>query len=221
MTFAKQIILFQNKLKLDIKLPEGVVVLNPYQEAVAGSLCKRFYERFYSDNHERTLILGINPGRFGGGITGIPFTDPVKLNSLGIKNDLPQKRELSADFIYEMIDGCGGADKFYRKFYVSAISPLGFMKDEKNLNYYDVKGLPEILEHFIVACLKEQLNWRINKNICYCLGEGDNYKFLKKLNEKYLFFETIIPLPHPRFIMQYRRKRLKEFIDVYRQKLFA
>lgn len=29
-----------------------------------------FYEKFYSDRNERILILGINPGRFGGGTTG-------------------------------------------------------------------------------------------------------------------------------------------------------
>ncbi len=219
MTFADRILAFQKKLKIEVKLPKGVGVMNPYGEKEAAQLCEKFYNKFYSDNHKRVLILGINPGRFGGGITGVPFTDPVKLEKLGISNDLQKKRELSADFIYQMIDACGGAEKFYRRFYVSAVSPLGFVKDEKNLNYYDVKGLPEILEPFIVKCLKEQMSWGIDTKTCYCLGEGENFKYINKLNAKFQFFDEVAPLPHPRFIMQYRRKRIDEFISIYQQKL--
>ena len=219
MTLADQILSFQKNLKLNIKLPKGVQAMNPYQDKIALSLCEKFYKKFYGDEGPRTMILGINPGRHGGGITGIPFTDPVKLESLGIKNDFQKKRELSADFIYQMIDGYGGAKEFYQKFYFSAISPLGFTKDEKNLNYYDVKGLPELLDKFIVECMNLQLLWGLNKTICFCLGEGENFKFLNKLNTKYSFFEEIISLPHPRFIMQYRRKKVKEYIDLYLQRL--
>jgi hypothetical protein len=219
MTFADRILSFQKKLKIEVKLPKGVDVLSPYGDKTAASLCQAFYKRFYNDQEPRILILGINPGRFGGGITGVPFTDPVKLEKLGIHNDLQKKRELSADFIYQMIDACGGADKFYQRFYVSAVSPLGFVKEEKNLNYYDVKGLPETLEPFIVKCLKEQLSWGIDTKICYSLGEGENFKYINKLNAKYHFFDEVVPLPHPRFIMQYRRKRIDEFVSIYKEKL--
>lgn len=220
MTLADRILSFQKKLKLNIGLPEGVEVMNPYREKKSAEFCKQFYLRFYNDTGERIVILGINPGRFGGGITGIPFTDPLKLEQLGIKNDLPRKRELSADFIYQMIDACGGSEKFYKKFYVSAVSPLGFVKDDKNLNYYDVKGLPQLLERFIVKCMNEQLSWGLNREICFCLGEGENFKFIHKLNQQYHFFNEVVALPHPRFIMQYRRKRLPEFVALYKSKLF-
>ncbi len=41
----------------------------------------------------RYLILGINPGRFGGGITGIPFTDPIRLQNIcGIENDFQKNK---------------------------------------------------------------------------------------------------------------------------------
>jgi len=215
MTLADRILSFQKNLQLNIKLPKGVQAMNPYQDKVAFSICEKFYKKFYSDENSRTMILGINPGRHGGGITGVPFTDPVKLESLGIRNDFQKKRELSADFIYQMIDAFGGTKKFYQTFYISAISPLGFTKDEKNLNYYDIKGLPELLDKFIVECMNLQLSWGINKKICFCLGEGENFKFLTKLNAKHLFFEEIISLPHPRFIMQYRRKKLDQFINLY------
>ena len=219
MTLADRILSFQKNLQLNIKLPKGVQAMNPYQDKVAFSICEKFYKKFYSDENSRTMILGINPGRHGGGITGVPFTDPVKLESLGIQNDFQKKRELSADFIYQMIDAFGGTKKFYQTFYISAISPLGFTKDEKNLNYYDIKGLPELLDKFIVECMNLQLSWGMNKKICFCLGEGENFKFLTKLNDKHLFFEEIISLPHPRFIMQYRRKKLDQFINLYLERL--
>jgi len=218
MTFADRILSFQKDLELKVRLPKGVRVLNPYLEEKALIPCEKFYRRFYNDDSERAIILGINPGRYGGGITGVPFTDPDKLEALGIPNDLPKKKELSANFIYEMIAAFGGAQKFYKKFYISAVSPLGFTKDEKNLNYYDLSGLFELLENFIVKCLRRQLSWRINQKVCYCLGEGKNFVFLNKLNKQYEFFSEIVPLPHPRFIMQYRTKRIKEFIALYLQK---
>lgn len=219
MTLADRILSFQKELKIEVKLPKGVGVMNPYKEKHAAALCEKFYRKFYSDHESRTMILGINPGRFGGGVTGIPFTDPAKLESLGIANELPKKRELSADFIYAMIDGCGGPKRFYSKFYFSAISPLGFVMNDKNLNYYDLKGLPNLLEDFIVACMNEQLSWGLDSKVCFCLGEGENFKYIQKLNGRFNFFKEIIPLPHPRFIMQYRRKSVNNYIELYKDKL--
>jgi hypothetical protein len=165
------------------------------------------------------LILGINPGRFGGGLTGIPFTDPTKLLLLGIENKLDKRVELSSDFIYKVIERFGGAEIFYQKFYFSSISPLGFVKDGKNLNYYDIKTLPKLLNSFILQCINEQLNWGLNREVCFCLGEGENFKFLKTLNEKEKFFKEITPLAHPRFVMQYKRKMLDQYLGDYIRKL--
>lgn len=179
-------------------------------------LCSLFYNKFYNDDQERTLIFGINPGRFGGGITGIPFTDPLKLEKYcGIANDLKKKTELSADFIYRMIGAYGGPELFYGKFYITALSPLGFTQHEKNLNYYDIRELQETVEPFMIQSIKAQLKFGVNKEVCYCLGEGKNFKYLSSLNQKHQFFEEIIPLAHPRFIMQYRRKSLDSFVENY------
>ena len=219
MKLADKILAFQKQLQISKRLPKGVKVLNPYQDETAFDLCKIFYKKFYDDNLSRTIILGINPGRFGGGLTGIPFTDPTKLIQLGIDNQLDRRAELSSDFIYKVIDRFGGAEAFYQKFYFSSISPLGFTKDGKNLNYYDVKELPQLLNSFILKCMNEQLDWGLNRKVCFCLGEGENFKFLKALNEKENFFEEIIPLAHPRFVMQYKRKMLDGYLDDYIQKL--
>ncbi len=218
MTYADYILKFYQSLSIDVKLPEGVEVMNPYQDAVAFELARQFYEKFYNDSNPRTLIFGINPGRFGGGITGVPFTDPVKLEKLGIANDLKKKVELSADFIYAMIDAYGGAKKFYGDFYITALSPLGFVKDGKNLNYYDIKVLQQTVEPFMLKCIREQLEFGVNRQRCYCLGEGDNFKYLSSINKKYSFFETVIPLAHPRFIMQYKRKSIDVYIQDYMRK---
>ncbi len=216
MSFSKHILSFYKSLAIKAPLPKGVETLNPYHDANAFELCEKFYTRFYNDTAERTIIIGINPGRFGGGITGIPFTDPIRLEkSCGIANTLDKKPELSSDFIYRMVEAYGGVNEFYSKFFFSAVSPLGFTKDGKNLNYYDQKDLQEAVYDFIVQSLQQQLDFGINRKTAFCLGEGQNYKFLLQLNNKQRFFNEVIPLPHPRFIMQYRRKRLDEFIAHY------
>lgn len=220
MTFAEQVLHFYRNLRITAKLPEDVVVLDPFANEESFSYCAQFYRKFYSDNSPRTIILGINPGRHGGGVTGIPFTDPQKLEqNCGISNPFKKKTELSADFIYRMIEEYGGPQQFYGKFYFSAISPLGFTREGKNLNYYDVKELKSVLKDFITESLMRQLSFGINRQTCFCLGEGENFKYLKVLNENLGIFENIIPLAHPRFIMQYRRKRLSDFIEDYLVKL--
>jgi len=220
MTFSKKVLAFYKSLTLDLKRPAKVQVMNPYQDATTFKVCQQFYQKFYNDSNTRTLILGINPGRMGGGITGVPFTDPDKLERYcGIANNFTKKSELSAYFIYRMIEAYGGVEKFYSNYFIGAVCPLGFTKDGKNLNYYDQKDLLKTVYPFIVKSLTAQLTFGVNTKVCYCLGEGQNFKFLNTLNEKHKFFKTIIPLPHPRFIMQYRRKKLNNFIDLYQQKL--
>lgn len=109
MPLSKKILSFLKELELSIKLPAEIEVMNPFRDTTTFNLCKLFYTKFYNDNNSRHLILGINPGRFGGGITGIPFTDPIRLQIVcGIENSIPKKQELSSVFIYEMISAFGG-----------------------------------------------------------------------------------------------------------------
>jgi hypothetical protein len=216
MSFAEKILQFYRSLNLTVPLPDNVEVMNPYQDEKAMALCSVFYKKFYADDENRRLILGINPGRFGGGITGVPFTDPLKLEvNCGIPNDLKKKVELSADFIYAMIDAFGGPEKFYGKFYISAISPLGFTQHGKNLNYYDSRTLQETVEPFMINCIQTQLEFGIDREICFCLGEGKNFNYLSTLNQRFGFFKKVVPLAHPRFIMQYRRKSIDAYIKDY------
>jgi len=194
MTFGEKVLDFNTSLTLKANLPKGVVAMNPFKNKYALSLCQLFYGQYYNDDKERHIILGINPGRLGGGLTGIPFTDPVKLETFcGIANTLDKKTELSADYIYKMIVAYGGIEKFYQRFYFNSICPLGFTKDEKNLNYYDIRELQESVRNFMITSLQKQIRFGINTDVAFCLGEGENFKFISKLNEEHHFFKEIIP----------------------------
>jgi hypothetical protein len=220
LTQSYAILDFYKKLSLKFALPEGVAVMNPFENKDSWQFTSLFYNKFYNDTAKRIFIFGINPGRFGGGITGIPFTDPVRLESAcGISNSFQKKAELSSQFVYAVIDAYGGAEKFYRDFFITALSPLGYTKNGINLNYYDDKELLKASEGFIVKTIQIQLDTIGTSDTCFCLGEGTNYKIFRRLNEKHQFFKEIIPLPHPRWVMQYRRKKLGEYVDLYIENL--
>lgn len=220
MTFADRVLTFYRTLKITATLPDEVEVMNPYQDPEAIAACEKFYRQFYNDNHERILILGINPGRYGAGVTGIPFTDPIKLETqFGIHTSLTRKPELSAAFIHQMIDAFGGYAKFFSRFFINSVSPLGFVRHGKNLNYYDTPALKTALEPFIRKSLENLVRLGVRTDVAFCLGEGENFRYLQRTGEKHPIFKTIIPLAHPRFIMQYRRKRVDEYIDDYITKL--
>jgi hypothetical protein len=209
---------FLFNLQFPVKLPAGVEVMNPFADAETARVIKIFYNKYYNDNNPRYCIIGINPGRFGGGITGVPFTDPIRLEKeCAIDNHWPRKQELSSVFIYDMINAFGGPEAFYSKLYFTSISPLGFTKAGKNLNYYDDKVLAERIIPFSVDCLRKQIEWGLSTSVALCLGEGVNFKFLSKLNNEYKLFEKIVPLSHPRFIMQYKLKTKDAYIDKYLQ----
>lgn len=207
---------FLKDLKIQSKLPNGISCLLPFENPEVLKVNKLFFDKYYNDRLSRKMILGINPGRFGAGITGISFVDPIKLEKvLEIKNSFVKRAELSSDFVFKVIHDFGGPELFYRKFYVTAVSPIGFIKDGKNINYYDDKKLCEVLNEYIVQSLKDQLSFGIDRSEAFCLGEGENFKFLKKLNEEHHFFDRIVPLAHPRYIMQYKRKMMVDYVHRY------
>ncbi|GAA0892073.1 hypothetical protein GCM10009122_17520 [Fulvivirga kasyanovii] len=219
MTYAENILKYYSNISIPQQLPEGVEVLYPFDDSEVSAILNTFYNKYFNDSQKRTFLIGINPGRFGGGSTGIPFTDPIRLKEeLDIENSFDPKPELSSRFIYQMINAIGGPEVFYKNFYFTSVSPLGFVKDGKNLNYYDIPALQEALEEYIVEEMKKQLEFGA-KDIAFSLGMGKNIAYLKKLNARHKLFKEIVPLPHPRWIMQYRLKRLDEFVQEYSTKL--
>ena len=222
MTFAQQVIQFNSSLKLTTTLPAQIGIMNPFTENPhALTVSSAFYQKFYNDTKPRKLILGINPGRHGAGITGIPFTDTKRLAEF-CDLSIPDisTHEISSVFVYEVIQQYGGVQAFYNDIYINSISPLGFViKDkngrEKNYNYYDSKALTKVLKPFIIKSIKAQLAFGIDTLTCYCLGTGKNYAYLSALNEEMGFFKNIFALEHPRYIMQYKSKQKQFYIDKY------
>ncbi|HEX3168118.1 MAG TPA: uracil-DNA glycosylase family protein, partial [Chitinophagaceae bacterium] len=115
----------------------------------------------------------------------------------------------------EMIHEYGGVKKFYQDWFIGSVCPLGFIKDGKNINYYDDKKLMEVVTPFIVDCINKQVAIGFNTEKCICIGGEKNFKFLSGLNNEHKWFGEIIPLPHPRFILQYRRKQKDQYIHQY------
>lgn len=214
MTFGEQVIDFYSQLEVPKSVPDEVGVLHPFRQKDVMDIVRQFYSKYFSEGKERTFLIGINPGRFGAGITGIPFTDPIRLNDvLGIENDFKRKAELSSIYIYDLIAAFGGATAFYNQFYFTSVSPLGFVQDGKNLNYYDRKDLENGLEQYILQTMQQQVDMGANRKVAFSLGKGKNIKYLEAFNKKHGFFEKILPLPHPRWVMQYRLKKKEEIID--------
>jgi hypothetical protein len=220
--FAEKIISFCKELEYKGSLPPGISILNPFRDnPEIIPVISQFYYKFYSDNNTRHLILGINPGRFGAGVTGIPFTDTKRLREkCGLSISGLKTFETSSAFIYEMIDAFGGTGKFYSEFFISSVSPLGFTSVSPNgktvnYNYYDSKKLTETVLDFIIESIITQLEFGIERDLCFCLGTGQNYKFLMKINDELKIFDKIIPLEHPRYVMQYKLKQKHIYINKY------
>lgn len=220
-TFADRIIEFNKQLKFSGKLPRGIKVMNPFTDELAMNISSAFYRKFYHDNRQRFLILGINPGRFGAGCTGVPFTDTKRLETeCGIEFPGLKTHEPSSVFVYEVINAMGGVKRFYADFYIQSICPLGFtIRNEKgrdvNYNYYDSKKLQEAVMPFILENIYKQFDLGVSRDIVFCFGSGKNLQFIQSINEKHHLFKEIVPLEHPRFIMQYKSKSKDQYIAKY------
>lgn len=220
---SDRIIAFNRSLEFNNPLPPEIRVMNPFKDSViAKTVSEAFYNTFYKDNKQRTLILGINPGRFGAGITGVPFTDPKRLTSVcGIPFNGEITHEPSSVFVYDVIEAFGGAHAFYDMFYINSVCPLGFISSSGkktgvvNYNYYDNRQLEAAARPFIIDALHKQIQFGMRTDRAYCLGMGKNFNYLLKLNETYRFFKEIIPLEHPRYIMQYKSRQKQDYIARY------
>jgi hypothetical protein len=220
--FGQAAIQFFKELEYKGSLPAGITIMNPFRENPdILPVISQFYNKFYSDNNARYIILGINPGRFGAGVTGIPFTDSIRLSGkCGLSIPGLNTFETSSVYVYEMIDAFGGVEKFYNKFFISAVCPLGFTAVSSkgksvNFNYYDSKNLTDAVMDFIIDSLTRQIEFGIERDKCFCLGTGKNYKFLVQLNNELRLFDRIVPLEHPRFIMQYKSNQKNMYIKKY------
>ena len=224
-TFADKVLEFNRKLaEVSLALPQNFKVINPFNgdsQLQIEKTTNAFYKKFYNDTKKRRMILGSSPARRGTALTGVPFEDAVHLQKeTGIFINDFYINKASSNFLYDVIEKYGGCEKFYGDYYMNFVCPLGIVRinakgNEVNCNYYEYKNLKNSLYDFIVNSIKEQLTFNIDTSVCYCIGSGENFKFLTEINQKYKFFDEIIPLEHPRFIMQYNLKHKDKFLDKY------
>jgi len=222
-TFAEKVIQFNRQLSFSGELPEHIRILNPFENnPEINRISEQFYRKYYGDTSSRKMIIGINPGRLGSGATGIPFTDTKRLTEVcQIPVQSVNTHEPSSVFVYDMIRAYGGVKRFYKDFYIHSICPLGFVvRNSKNnwvnCNYYDDKELYEIMYDFMVASFRKQLEFGIDRETGYVLGKK-NLSFIRKINEKEKFFDRLVVLEHPRYIVQYKSKESDLYIAKYLQ----
>ncbi len=215
MSFSSKAIRYFLRLKSPAEFPGGVKVLNPYVLAEVKKVVKNFYNTYYNDSNKRIYMIGINPGRFGGGLTGIAFTDPVALRVYcGIKNELGAKAELSSLFVYEMINDFGGVDRFFPNVFMTALFPLALLSNGKNFNYYDDKKLFDIIKPELIKSLQSQIKFGALSDKAIILGKK-NADYFKRINDEFRFFEDFTVLDHPRYIMQYKLRKKNYYKQLY------
>jgi hypothetical protein len=220
LTWKENILSYYQELKPPRALPNQVEWLYPHADPQVMQVLSIFCEQYYNDTNKRILLLGINPGRFGAGVTGVNFTAPKQLKEhCGIGHSFKAQSELSAEFIYEMITAYGGPKAFYSRFFIGSVCPLGFVQHGKNINYYDDKELKATVEPFIIKSIESLISFQTDTTTCLCIGGEKNYKYLSALNQKKGWFGRILTLPHPRFIMQYKRKQKEAYVELYLEKL--
>lgn len=220
-TFGQRVIDFNRTLDFTDALPDGFQVLNPYMDNPETMVVmEQFYEKFYNDSLQRKFIVGINPSRHGAGVTGVPFTDTKRLESVcGIPMHSAHTHEISSVYMYDMISEFGGAADFYKKFYVNSPFPLAIVRKTPagkwlNANYYDDKNLFESVKDFMILSLRNHISLGLDTSEVYVLGKK-NAQFIQKLNEEANLFGNVKVLEHPRYIQQYKSKEKQLYIDKY------
>ena len=132
----------------------------------------------------------------------------------------------------------GGPAYFFSQFYITSLCPLGFTKDGKNYNFYDSKELQEASMPLILSSLRTQMpypssksslpfslslflsfslslfdhpRFGASKKVAICLGTGKISTVLNTINRTHHFFDHILQVEHPRYIVQYKRARINEY----------
>lgn len=220
-TFADNVINFNRNLHYLGKLPKGFQVLNPYMDNPETiEVMQQFYKKYYSDFNQRKFIIGINPSRHGAGVTGVPFTDTKRLEAVcGIKMHSAYTHEISSVFIYDMISSFGGAEHFYREFYINSPFPLAIIRETKegkwlNANYYDDINLFKAVKNFMIQSLKDHISLGLDTSEVFVLGKK-NADFIHKINKEEKFFDQLSILEHPRYIQQYKSRDKELYIEKY------
>jgi hypothetical protein len=169
-----------------------------------------FWQKFYGDAIPRIMICGINPGRHGAGKTGVPFLDFMSLSKIipGIER---QDIEKSASFFFEAVRSFG-VESFFRTFYVSNFSSVGYIREGKNLNYYD---LPQPALKIVERNFLEEIK-TVNPTHIVSLSAAVHASVRKLLPAN---IDCSLRLPHPAWVATYRANEKNQWLSRYREVL--
>lgn len=207
---------FLSNVTVGVELPADVQVLRPYTDPEVRRVLRLMCRKYYAGGHPRVGVWGINPGRFGAGVTGLSFTDPWAVaHDLGIPTTLEGRRELSAEFISRVIAAYGGAQKFYRDVYMSALCPLGFTRHDVNINFYDDAQLAKTIRPKIIEWMSQALDAGVRRDVTIVLGAGKLRSYMEKHIRTDVGLAEVVYLDHPRYIMQYRRRDVEAYVELY------
>jgi hypothetical protein len=155
------------------------------------------------------VLCGINPGRKGAGKTGVPFLDNNSLKTL-IPSVAGEDREISASFIYSIIQEIG-VKAFFNKVYLTNFSWYGFVdKKGNNVNYYKLEPAIQdtCKEHFV-----EEMR-QVNP-LCIIPLSKEVEKSLRSMAE--LNIPIMERLPHPYWASFPANK--EKWKDIYIQRI--
>lgn len=169
-----------------------------------------FWEKYYRNAVPRIMICGINPGRYGAGKTGIPFLDFMSLFRLipGIER---RDSEKSAGFFFEVVSDFG-AESFFKTFYVTNFSSVGYLRNGKNFNYHD---LPQAALEIVENNFLKEIDVVAPTHVV-SLGEAVHNSVRKLLPAS---IDCSLRLPHPSWIATYRANDMNRWVLEYRDAL--
>lgn len=155
-----------------------------------------FHKKYVQLNSPKIVMCGINPGRNGAGITGIPFIDTNSLSKM-LPDIANPKTEKSAKFFFSIIEEFG-IDEFYSNIHVTNMSWFGFYKLDNgtNVNY---NSLPEEIQNFLIDKFVEEMNF-IKPDVIIPIGDIVNWELLYNLKKRDRINAEIAPrLYHPAY----------------------
>jgi hypothetical protein len=168
-----------------------------------------FHNRYIQPNSPRIVMCGINPGRRGAGITGIPFIDTLSLSKLVPDVNNP-KSEKSAKFFFSIIEEIG-ISEFYRNVHVTNMSWLGFYKLDsgKNVNY---NSLPVEIQNVLIDKFVEEMQL-IKPDIIIPMGDIVHWELLNLERKKRINAKIEQRLYHPASLLVNK----KSYIDLLKK----
>lgn len=178
---------------------------------------EKYYDKYVDFDSDKIVLCGLNPGRFGAGLTGVPFIDFKSLSKM-LSNIKKDDGESSAQFFFELVKKFG-IEKFYKICYVTNISKFGYSKKSsaKNVNY---PKLPNSAQDWLFKRFIEEMNL-IKPKVIIPLSD-DVAKTLKVLTQAQQLDYKIAPkLNHPAWVMTYKKKDKNLWLQKYYETIMS